>query len=171
MSTKPCTINPSVPCLLARSGKGPLVMRGNIAGCCSGSVEGKSPLCEARTERPSSIREGREDEESFWRHEGAQRVPGRGRQPQLAWQRAMEVLGDTTLVVWAGTCGEDLGMCRWGISKEHGVTGHAGEHRIHVQGHWAFTNSTAHRTVGFVLFGFCLVGFGGFFVLFLGLFD
>lgn len=59
---------------------------------------------------------------------------GHGRQSQLAWQRGMEKLGDTTLVVWAGTCGEDLGMCRWGISKECRVTDGAREHRIHVQG-------------------------------------
>lgn len=45
----------------------------------------------------------------------------------------MEVLGDTRLVVWPGTCGEDLGTCRWEIRKKRRVSGDDGEHRTHTK--------------------------------------
>ena len=56
------------------------------------------------------------------------------------------------VVVWDGTCGEDLGTCRWEIRKKRRVNGDAGEHRIQIQRQQTFASCATHGTVGFVLF-------------------
>lgn len=38
----------------------------------------------------------REDEESFWKHQGSQQVRGHGKQLQLMQEQGMEVVGDAT---------------------------------------------------------------------------
>lgn len=139
---KPCTIHPSIPCLLAKSGKGSLVIKGKVSGCCSG----QDPLCEAREQ-----------------HHGEQRGEGKlleapGSSAGAGTLKAAATNEGTwhgstgryhTLMVWARTCGEDLGMWRCEIKKKCRVTGDTGEHRIQTQQQQAFASRATHGTVGF----------------------
>lgn len=61
------TINPSIPCLHARSAKGSLVIKGNCYCCCC-CCRGNPHF----VRQESSIMGSREDEESFWKHQRAQ---------------------------------------------------------------------------------------------------
>lgn len=144
MRMKPCTINSSIPFQLTRSGKGSLVIKGNISIYSSG----QSPLCEARVEREQ--------------HHGEQRGWGKLLEaPGISagagtWKAAAANAGTRlgssgrchTLTVWACTCEEDLGMWQCEIKKKCRVTGDTGEYRIQIQRQQAFTSCATHGTVG-----------------------
>lgn len=140
MRMKPCTVNPSILCLLARSGKGSLVMKGNVSGCCSG----QSPLWEAR--------EQHHGEQKGWGKllEAPGSSVGAGTLKAAAanegtWHGSTEIpqrgLGSHLRGRFRGVKG--------GIRKKCRVTGDTGEHRIQIQQQQGFTSCATHGMVGF----------------------